>query len=144
MPEQSSKLFNHKKVEIPEMQPRKGRPAHQTNDEVVYQPLPAGLADSLEPKAGRALMHGMRRCILRTVNREPTPLTTKDLLTTFPGATLQTVDYHVRVLEDCGALAVSQVERTRGSLTRSLVSSVADDARIGAALRVTERLDDAR
>ncbi len=126
------------------MQPRKGRRARRTNDEVVYQPLPAGLADSLGPKAERALMHGMRRCILRTVNREPTPLTTKDLQTTFPGATLQTVAYHVRVLEDCGALAVSQVERTGGSLTRSLVSSVADDARIGAALRVTERLDDAR
>ncbi len=126
------------------MQPRKGRSAHRTNDEVVYQPLPAGLADSLEPEGRRALMHGMRRCILRTVNRDPAPLTMKDLQTTFPGATLHTVAHHVRVLEDCGALAVSHVERTRGNLIRSFVSSVAGDARIGAALRVTERLDDAR
>jgi hypothetical protein len=126
------------------MQPRQRRRTRRSDDEPTYQPLPPPLAFGLGPEARRALMHGMRRCILRTLNRAQVPRTTGDLLTTFPEATLKTVAYHVCVLEDCEALAVSHVEQTRGGLTRSFVSSVAGDAQIIAILRATERMDDAR
>jgi hypothetical protein len=87
-------------------------------------------------------MHGMRRCILRALSQAQTPLTTEELLPAFPGVTLQTVNYHVCVLEDCGAIGGSTIEQTPGSLTRSLVSNVAENPQIAAVLLATERLDE--
>ena len=106
-----------------------------------YQPLPLPLAGNLEPTTRRALMHGLRRCILRTLNQAQAPLTTADLLSTFPGVTLQTVSYHACVLEDCGAVEGS-LEQVPGGLTRSLVSRVAENPQIVAVLQATERLDE--
>jgi hypothetical protein len=83
----------------------------------------------------------MRRCILRTLNQTQTPLTTEALLPAFSGVTLQTLNYHVCVLEDCGAIGGSPVEQARGGLTRSLVSNVAENLQIVAILQATERLD---
>jgi DNA-binding transcriptional ArsR family regulator len=113
------------------------------SDDISW-PLPMQLARSLEPKAKHALMHGVRRRILRALSEDPSPRTTADILATIPGGTLSTVHYHVLVLQDCGSLAVSHVKQVRGTVVRSFVSNVADNAQYIAILRATARLDDAR
>jgi len=123
------------------MQPRQPDNAIRSDSE-ANQPLPTRLATQLEPGTRHALMHGMRRRILRAFAESATARTTQDLLTAFPGAGLSSVNYHVLVLCECGSLTVSRVEQARGSLTRSFVSTVADDPQIVAVLRATEQLDD--
>jgi hypothetical protein len=123
------------------MQPRQKRHVELSSGE-ANRPLPTQLARTLEPKIRHALMHGTRRRILRTLSRDATPHTTRDLLAFFPGVRLPTITYHVLVLGDCGSLAVSQIEPIRGTIVRSFVSHVTDDARYVAVLRATEQLDD--
>jgi DNA-binding transcriptional ArsR family regulator len=108
------------------------------------RPLPVQLAKSLEPEARQALMHGVRRRILRMLNQDPTPRTTQDLLETFPGLSLSSVTYHVLVLGECGSLTVSRGKAIPGSFTRLLSSNVVDDPQLVAVLRATESLDDVR
>ncbi len=124
------------------MQPTRNlvRPA----DREVHHPLPPQLAESLGPGVRRALMHGMRRRILRTLNQDRSALTLRDLATVFPKASLSTVSYHLLVLGDCGAVAVAGVEPAEGTLTRSFVSIIAENTQITAVLGATERLDDVR
>jgi DNA-binding transcriptional ArsR family regulator len=123
------------------MQPRQEHNVQLPSND-ASRPLPMQLAQSLEPKTKHALMHGMRRRILRALSEDPTPRTSKDLLTTFPGVSLSTVSYHVLVLTDYGSLAVSHVEQVHGTVVRSFVSNVADNAQYIAVLRATEQLDD--
>jgi hypothetical protein len=87
-------------------------------------------------------MHETRRRVLRVFRGDPTPKTTRDLMATLPRITLQTMTYHVLVLENCGSLTVSRVEQAGGSITRSYISNAGDNAEIVAALHATERLDD--
>jgi hypothetical protein len=124
------------------MQPRHDNDP-QPHDGEATRPLPQELAEGLAPEARRALMHGIRRCILRAFDEVPIVQTTRDLMPTFPGATLQTITYHVLVLEECGSLTVSHIAQDRGSFTRSFVSNVANNAEVVAVLQATERLDDA-
>jgi DNA-binding transcriptional ArsR family regulator len=90
----------------------------------------------------QALMHGVRRGILRMLNQGPIPRTTQDLLETFPGLSLSSVNYHVLVLDECGSLTVSRGKAAPGGFTRLLISNVADDPQLVAVLRMTESLDD--
>lgn len=108
------------------------------------QPLPAGLAEGLDPESRLALMHGVRRRILRTFDQDPAPRTTLDLLATLPGLSLSSVNYHALVLGDCGSLTVSKVEVVPESFIRLLRPNIGDDPRLAAVLRATESLDDAR
>jgi hypothetical protein len=126
------------------MQPRRDDEARRSDEEFVHRPLPMQLHQGLGPKARRALMHGVRRQILRMVNHDQTPRTTRDLAPAFPGATLQAVTYHVLVLEECESLRVCSVEQAHGTLIRSFVSNVADDAQIAAVLQATEQMDGGR
>lgn len=103
------------------MHPRKNDNAEGSGE--VNRPLPTQLAASLRPEARQALMHGVRRRILRILNQDSVPQTTQDLVKAFPGLSLSSVNYHVLVLEKCGNL---------------------DDPQLVAALRVTESLDDGR
>lgn len=104
-------------------------------------PLPAAVAESLTPTTRHALMHWMRRRILRTLSEDKSPKTTQHLLATFPGASLRTVTYHVLVLEHCGGVRVSGQDEAHGTITRFFVSAVTDDAEFTAALDATARLD---
>jgi DNA-binding transcriptional ArsR family regulator len=122
------------------MQPQQDDMHHYGHE--VTRPLPWKLAERLAPRSRRALMHGTRRRILRALNDDPTPQTTRDLAARFPEITLPTITYHVLVLEECGSLAVSHVEQARGDLTRSFVSNIADDVEFVAVLQMTEPLDD--
>lgn len=124
------------------MQPRPDSDTPHLHRDAKEQ-LPVELAMSLAPIPRRALMHGMRRRILRALTQDPTPQTIEDLLPTFPGATLSAVNYHVLVLGDCGSLTVSRVEQTHGGFARSFVSNVADNLEFVAALQATEQLDGA-
>lgn len=108
------------------------------------QPLPVGLAEGLDPESRLALMHGVRRRILRTFNQDPAPRTTLDLLATLPGLSLSSVNYHVLVLGECGSLTVSKVKVAPESFIRLLRPNIADDPQLAAVLRATESLDDAR
>jgi DNA-binding transcriptional ArsR family regulator len=124
------------------MQPTRNlaRPA----DQEVHYPLPPQLAESLEPTVRRALTHGMRRRILRTLNQDRSALTLQELATVFPKASLSTLSYHVLVLRDCGAVAIAGVEPAEGTLARSFVAVIAENTQITAVLDATERLDDVR
>ena len=108
------------------------------------RPLPVHLAKSLKPETRQALMHWVRRRILRMLNQSPTPRTIQDLQKTFPGLSLSSVNYHVLVLDECGSLTVSRVNATPGSPIRLLASNAADDPRLVAVLRATVLLDDVR
>jgi hypothetical protein len=122
------------------------QPRHDNNpqryDGEATRPLPKALAEGLAPETRHALMHGMRRCILRAFDEVPIVQTTRDLMPTFPGVTLQTITYHVLVLEEFGSVTVSHIEQGRGSFSRSFVSNVANNPEVVAALQATERLDD--
>lgn len=100
------------------------------------------LFDGLKPEQRRALMHRIRRRILRELRGDPTPRTTRDLLATFPGVTLQTITYHVLVLEECGGLMVSHIKQAGGSYARFFGSSIGCDPVVLTVLQATERLDD--
>lgn len=125
------------------MHPRRTDNATRSGPE-SNRPLPAHLAKSLSPEARQALMHGVRRRILRMFNQDATPRTTQGLLKTFPELSLSSVNYHVLVLDECGSLAVSRAKATPGSFTRLLTSNVAEDPQLVAILRATESLDDVR
>jgi hypothetical protein len=125
------------------MHPRRTNNATRSGSD-SNQPLPTQLAKSLKPETRQALMHGVRRRILRMFNQDPTPRTTQDLLKTFPGLSLSSVNYHVLVLGECGSLMASRVRATPGSFTRLLTSNAADDPQLVAVLRATESLDDVR
>lgn len=124
----------------------RARPTHnapmQSGD--ASPPLPAQLARSLGPEAKHALMHPMRRRLLRVLNEDLTPRTALDLRTTFPGVSLSVINYHLLVLEDCESLTVSRLGQTRGTFARSFVSNVTDNAQYVVVLRATELSDDAR
>ncbi len=122
------------------MQPRRRHTVQRSNDE-ANQPLPAQLAQDLEPRARRALMHGMRRRILRVLG-DATPRTAKDLLTTFPGVSLGTITYHALVLGECGSVTASPLQPAQGNCARSFVSNVAGNAQYVVVLGATEQLDD--
>lgn len=122
------------------MQPRRRHNMQRSSDE-ANQPLPTQLAQSLEPKARRALMHGMRRRILRILG-DATPRTAKDLLATFPGVSLGTITYHALVLGECGSVTASALKPVNGNCARSFVSNVAGNAQYVAVLGATEPLDD--
>lgn len=107
-------------------------------------PLPVQLAKSLKPATRQALMHGVRRRILRMLNQDPTPQATRDLFRTFPGLSLSSVNYHVFVLAECRSLTISRGMATPGSFIRLLTSNVAEDPQLVAVLRATESLDDVR
>jgi DNA-binding transcriptional ArsR family regulator len=108
------------------------------------RPLPVQLAKSLKPETRQALMHGVRRRILRMLNQEPIPRTIQELIKGFPGLSLSSVNYHVLVLDECGSLTASRGKATPGSVARLLISNVADDPQLVAVLRATESLDDVR
>jgi DNA-binding transcriptional ArsR family regulator len=88
------------------------------------------LLDRLTPEHRRALIHRTRRRILRAFREDPTPKTPRSLLSAFPGITLQTLTYHVLVLEECGSLTVSHVEQSPGSFARFFQSSIGCDPEI--------------
>lgn len=90
--------------------------------------------------ARRALMHGMRRRILRILNQDQAPRSFRDLSGLFPDASLSQVNYHVLVLADCGSVVVA----SGGTLTRSFASAVAANPQFAAILRATETLDDSQ
>ncbi len=115
---------------------------HQRRD--PFPSLPASLLDTLSPENRRALIHRIRRGILRALRRDPAPKTTRDLLLIFPGVTLQTIAYHVLVLEECGSLTVAHIEQSPGNFARFLHSSIGCDPEILMVLNETERLDDVR
>jgi hypothetical protein len=123
------------------MQPRHNSDVQRSSHE-ARQPLPAEVAERLTPTYRHALMHGLRRRVLRAFIEDPVPKTAKDLAPAFPGVTLQTINYHVFVLAQCGSLVVSRGEQTQGTLARSFVANVVDDAEVVGALRATEQLDD--
>jgi DNA-binding transcriptional ArsR family regulator len=106
--------------------------------------LPASLLDKLPPEKRRALIHGTRRGILRALQQDPAPRATRDLLSVFPGVTLQTISYHVLVLEECGSLTVSRIEQSPGSFARFFCSNIDCDPEILTVLRETEQLDAVR
>lgn len=126
---------------MPGMKPgQNNRPEHA--GQVPRQRLPKQLAESLGPRSRRALMHGMRRRILRVLNEGDAPQTLQGLATVFPEASLSQVSYHVLVLGDCGSVAASEVQHAGGILARSFVSTVAANPQIVAVLQATETMDD--
>jgi hypothetical protein len=108
------------------------------------RPLPELLAASLAPESRLALMHGVRRRILRMLNQAPTPQATADLVGKFPGLSLSSFNYHVLVLDQCGILTASRGKATPGGFVRLLISNVVEDPQLVAVLRATESLDDVR
>jgi DNA-binding transcriptional ArsR family regulator len=121
------------------MQPRDD---HHPNPRRELSSLPVSLLDALSPEKRRALIHRTRRIILRALRQDPVPKTTRDLLSISPGVTLQTITYHVLVLEECGSLTVSHVEQSPGNFARLFQSSIGCDSEILTVLQETERLDD--
>lgn len=104
--------------------------------------LPASLFDELSPEKQRALIHKTRRGILRALRQDPAPQDGRDLLSTFPGVTLQTITYQVLVLVKCGSLTVSHLKRSGGGFARAFESNTSCDPAILTVLAATERLDD--
>jgi len=139
MPEQSKRTAALTK-DTEAMQPT--RNLVQPAGREVHHLLPPQLAGSLGPRVRRALIHGMRRRILRTLNQDRSARTLQELASVFPKASLSTVSYHVLVLSGCGVVTVSDAEGAERTLTRSFVSTVADSVQITAVLEATERLDD--
>jgi hypothetical protein len=125
------------------MHTRRTENARRSGSEINRQ-LPTQLAASLAPETRLALMHGVRRRILRMLNQDSTPQATHDLVRKFPGLSLSSFNYHVLVLDQCGSLTASRGKKTPGGFARLLISNVADDPQLVAALRATESLDDVR
>jgi len=122
------------------MQPRRQHSAQRSHDE-TNRPLPAQLAQNLEPKTRHALMHATRRRILRVLD-DASPRTTQDLMAAFPGVSLRTITYHALVLGQCGSVSASPLKPVHGNCARSFVSNVAANAQYVAILGATEQLDD--
>lgn len=139
MPEQSTStpLMNHRSRT--DMQPRQN---HRGAGQEIHRSLPRQLAEAVAPRARRALMHGMRRRILRLLHRVDTPRTLREIAQEFPNASLSQVSYHVLVLSDCGSVAIAGIQEDGGKLTQSFLSTVAASPQILGVLLATETLDD--
>ena len=87
-------------------------------------------------------MHGMRRCILRSLNYSDTPNGLRELSEEFPEVSLSQVSFHVLVLSDCGSVAIADVEPAATELSQLFISTVAANPQIVSALQATETLDD--
>lgn len=89
------------------------------------------LAAILEPKLQDALNHPTRREILRVLHASEQPCSVTEILGKLSPLKRSEVSYHLTVLRNCGAVTGDSRYR----------SSVADDPKVRAALRATERED---
>ena len=89
------------------------------------------LAAILEPKLQDALNHPTRREILRVLHASEQPCSVAGVLSKLPPFKRGEVSYHLQVLQRCGAVVGDSPYR----------SAVADDSKVRAALRATERDD---
>lgn len=102
--------------------------------------LPPELVETLAPHQRHALEHPIRRQILRTLDRDTSPLTLGGFAEEMP-AGLSTISYHLLVLEECGLVSVSGALTGPGEAERSFVSNFADNRAVVAALQAAEPLD---
>ncbi len=89
------------------------------------------LAAILEPKLQDGLNHPTRRDILRVLHASEQPSSVAEILSKLPPLKRGEVSYHLQVLRNCGAVVGDDLCR----------SAVADDSKVRAVLRATERED---
>jgi DNA-binding transcriptional ArsR family regulator len=99
------------------------------------------LAAILEPALRDALNHPTRRDILRVLNAQEEGLGIDGILGKVPPLKRGEVDYHLQVLLDRGAVVEDGTRPALGGREPTCRPAFADDAKVRAALRVTERED---
>ncbi|HEU5252243.1 MAG TPA: helix-turn-helix domain-containing protein [Solirubrobacterales bacterium] len=102
------------------------------------EPTPA---DLLEPEVRQALSHPLRRRIIRALGSGPAK-TISDLRQIAPSQNLDSLHYHVLVLEQAGVIQGSDLWNNVDAPTRSYVTEVAGDAAVASLLEATKALDD--
>lgn len=99
------------------------------------------LAAILEPKLQDALNHPTRREILRVLHASEQPASVAGILGKLPPLKRSEVSYHLQVLQNCGAVVGDGTRTALGSRDTLYRSAVADNLKVRAALRATERQD---
>jgi len=99
------------------------------------------LAAILEPKLQDALNHPTRREILRVLRASEQPISVAGVLGKLPPLKRGEVSYHLQVLQRCGAVVGEGTRPAPGGRDSLYRSAVADDPKVRAALRATERED---
>ncbi|HEV2856994.1 MAG TPA: winged helix-turn-helix domain-containing protein [Solirubrobacterales bacterium] len=103
--------------------------------------LSAGLAATLEPSLHHALDHPFRREVLRILNRGPHPHSISELQAELPPFQRGQLSYHLRILREAGLVAAESNGSDPAGDHARYASALADDGRIRAVLRATERWD---
>ncbi len=103
--------------------------------------LPAELAAALEPRLRRALDNPVRREILRVLNESEHSLDVQGIANRVTNLTVSETAYHLRVLEDSGAVADDGGRPGPGGGQRLYLSGIAEDLHAMAALRATRQWD---
>ncbi len=99
------------------------------------------LAAILEPKLQDALNHPTRREILRVLHASEQPGSVTGILGKLPPLKRGEVTYHLQVLQNCGAVVSEGTRPGPGGRDALYRSEVADEPKVRAALRATERED---
>jgi len=99
------------------------------------------LAAILEPKLQDALNHPTRREILRVLHVSERPTSVAGILSRLPPLKHSKVSYHLQVLRSCGAVIDDGTRPAPGGRDTLYRSAVADEPKVRAALRATERED---
>ena len=88
-------------------------------------------------------MHPLRRQILRELHKAGQALSPRELSLplNYP---LSNISYHVRVLRDAHALALTDAVPVRGSMEHFYASTVEDDHWVRSVLEADERQDEGR
>lgn len=99
------------------------------------------LAATLEPKLQDALNHPTRREILRVLHASERPCSVSAMLGKLSPLSRGEVRYHLHVLMDCEAVLRDGTRPALGGGEGLYSSELADDRKVRAVLRATERQD---
>jgi DNA-binding transcriptional ArsR family regulator len=115
------------------------REAPQPNRTLEHAGIPrTNAADCI-----RAINTPQRRRILRALHTAGEARSLKEL-SKAGGASLGNVYYHVKVLTDCGAVALTDTRPRRGAVEHFYASTVIDDKLVGKLLEGTRVEDEGR
>jgi DNA-binding transcriptional ArsR family regulator len=103
--------------------------------------LAANLAASLEPRVKDALDHPLRREVVRILSRDRHPRSVTELQAELPPFGPEQLGYHLRVLQEAGVVAAKADGAGAAGAHARYGSAAAEDGRIRAVLRATERWD---
>jgi DNA-binding transcriptional ArsR family regulator len=113
-----------------------------SEEEAPKRKLPSQPGDEgISQELLRSVAHPLRRQILRTLHEVGEARSPAELREVY-GLPVSHVSYHVKVLRECGAVALTDTRPVRGALEHFYASTVAENESVNVILGSTEEEDE--